>query len=131
MLLLKVIGNTFFINLVETLSEGHVLAEKSGLGSDNLHEFVEAMFPGPYAAYSTRMISGDYHKREEPLFAVDLARKDAGHAMQLAKDAGTHLKALKVADAHLEQVKKHRGEAGDIAAIYGAVRQEAGLKFEN
>lgn len=130
-LLLKVIGNTFFINLVETLSEGHVLAEKSGLGSDNLHEFVEAMFPGPYAAYSTRMISGDYHKREEPLFAVDLARKDAGHAMQLAKDAGTHLKALKVADAHLEQVKKHRGEAGDIAAIYGAVRQEAGLKFEN
>jgi len=130
-LLLKVIGNTFIINLVETLSEGHVLAEKSGLGSDNLHEFIEAMFPGPYAAYSTRMISGDYHKREEPLFAVDLARKDARHAMKLAKDAGTRLKDLEVADAHLEQVKKHKGEAGDIAAIYGAVRQEAGLKFEN
>ncbi|TVY29502.1 putative oxidoreductase [Lachnellula hyalina] len=130
-LLLKVIGNTFIFNLVETLSEGHVLAEKSGLGSDNLHEFIEAMFPGPYAAYSTRMISGDYHKREEPLFAVDLARKDARHAMKLAEDAGTRLKDLEVADAHLEQVKKHQGEAGDIAAIYGAVRQEAGLKFEN
>ncbi|KAG9231209.1 NAD binding domain of 6-phosphogluconate dehydrogenase-domain-containing protein [Amylocarpus encephaloides] len=130
-LLLKVIGNTFILNMVETLSEGHVLAEKSGLGTDNLHQFIETMFPGPYAAYSTRMTSGDYYKREEPLFAVDLARKDARHAMALAKASGTHLKDVEFADAHLEQVKKHRGEAGDIASIYGAVRQEAGLKFEN
>jgi 3-hydroxyisobutyrate dehydrogenase-like beta-hydroxyacid dehydrogenase len=129
--LLKVIGNTFVLNMVETLSEGHVLAEKSGLGSDNLHQFIETMFPGPYTAYSTRMLSGDYYKREEPLFAVDLARKDARHAMTLAKAAGTRLKDVEVADAHLEQVKKHRGAKGDIASIYGAVRQEAGLKFEN
>ena len=130
-LLLKVIGNTFIVNMIEALSEGHVLAEKSGLGTDNLHQFIETMFPGPYTAYSTRMISGDYYKREEPLFAVDLARKDARHAMALAKEAGTRLKDVEVADAHLEQVKKHRGEKGDIASIYGAVRQEAGLKFEN
>lgn len=129
--LLKVIGNTFVLNMVETLSEGHVLAEKSGLGTENLHQFIETMFPGPYTAYSMRMMSGDYHKREEPLFAVDLARKDARHAMALAKAAGTRLKDVEVADAHLEQVKESRGAAGDIAAIYGAVRQEAGLKFEN
>ena len=129
--LLKVIGNTFVLNMVETLSEGHVLAEKSGLGTDNLHRFIETMFPGPYTAYSTRMLSGDYHKREEPLFAVDLARKDARHAMALAKASGTQLKDVEVGDAHLEIVKKHKGEAGDIAGIYGAVRQEAGLKFEN
>lgn len=30
--LLKIIGNTFILNMVETLSEGHVLADKSGLG---------------------------------------------------------------------------------------------------
>ena len=129
--LLKVIGNTFILNMVETLSEGHVLAEKSGLGTDNLHQFIETMFPGPYTAYSTRMLSGDYHKREEPLFAVDLARKDARHAMSLAKASGTRLKDVEIGDAHLEMVKKHKGQAGDIAAIYGAVRQEAGLNFEN
>jgi 3-hydroxyisobutyrate dehydrogenase-like beta-hydroxyacid dehydrogenase len=129
--LLKVIGNTFILNMIETLSEGHVLAEKSGLGSDNLHQFIEIMFPGPYTAYSGRMMSGDYHKREEPLFAVDLARKDARHAMALAKENGTRLKDVEVADAHLAQVKEHKGSAGDIAGIYGAVRQEAGLKFEN
>lgn len=129
--LLKVIGNTFILNMVEALSEGHVLAEKSGLGTENLHQFIETMFPGPYTAYSTRMLSGDYHKREEPLFAVDLARKDARHAMALAKEAGTRMKDVEVGDAHLEMVKNYKGEAGDIAGVYGAVRQEAGLKFEN
>lgn len=38
---------------------------------------------------------------------------------------------VEVADAHLKQVKEHSGEKGDIASIYGAVRLEAGLKFEN
>ena len=129
--LLKVIGNTFILNMVETLSEGHVLAEKSGLGNDNLHQFIETMFPGPYTAYSTRMMSGDYYKREEPLFAVDLARKDAGHAMALAKAAGSRLKDVEVADGHLADVKEHMGARGDISSIYGAVRKEGGLKFEN
>ena len=63
--LLKVIGNTFILNMIETLSEGHTIAEKSGLGNDNLHQFIETMFPGPYAAYSGRMMSGDYYKRDE------------------------------------------------------------------
>lgn len=62
---LKIIGNTFILNMVETLSEGHTLAEKSGLGSENLHSFIETMFPGPYTAYSGRLTSGDYYKREE------------------------------------------------------------------
>jgi 3-hydroxyisobutyrate dehydrogenase-like beta-hydroxyacid dehydrogenase len=128
---LKIIGNTFIVNMIEALSEGHVLAEKSGLGSENLHQFIETMFPGPYTAYSTRMMSGDYYKRDEPLFAVDLARKDARHAMALAKSSGTRMKAVEVGDAHLAAVKKHQGEKGDIAGIYGAVRQEGGLKFEN
>ena len=46
------------------------------------------MFPGPYAAYSGRMMSGDYYKREEPLFKARLARKDAGIAKDLAKKSG-------------------------------------------
>jgi 3-hydroxyisobutyrate dehydrogenase-like beta-hydroxyacid dehydrogenase len=46
--LLKIIGNTFVLNIVESLSERHVLAEKSGLGGENLHQFIETMFPGPY-----------------------------------------------------------------------------------
>ncbi|KAF2226828.1 hypothetical protein BDZ85DRAFT_256827 [Elsinoe ampelina] len=128
---LKIIGNTMILNMVESLSEGHVLAEKSGLGSSAFHQFIETMFPGPYTAYSTRMMQGDYYQREEPLFAVDLARKDAGHALSLAKASGARMRDVEVADQHLSDVQKHMGSRGDIAGIYGAVRQEGGLKFEN
>ncbi|KAI4108742.1 MAG: hypothetical protein L6R37_000906 [Teloschistes peruensis] len=129
--LLKIIGNTFILNMVETLAEGHTIAEKSGLGNDNLHQFIETMFPGPYTAYSGRLTSGDYCKREEPLFAVDLARKDARHALDLAKTHGARMRHVEVADGHLEDVQRHSGKKGDIAGIYGAVRQESGLTFEN
>ncbi|KAL8937285.1 MAG: hypothetical protein Q9216_004501 [Gyalolechia sp. 2 TL-2023] len=129
--LLKIIGNTFILNMVETLSEGHVLAEKSGLGNGNLHQFIETMFPGPYTAYSGRMIGGDYHRREQPLFGVDLARKDAKHALDLAEASGAKMRDVKVADGHLVDVQKHMGSKGDITGIYGAVRRESGLKFEN
>lgn len=128
---LKIIGNTVILNMVESLSEGHVLAEKSGLGSQEFHKFISTMFPGPYTAYSNRLMSGDYYKREEPLFAVDLARKDAKHAMDLAKTHGARLRDTEVADSHLAEVQKHMGSKGDIAGMYGAVRQESGLKFEN
>ncbi|KAK3954588.1 6-phosphogluconate dehydrogenase [Pseudoneurospora amorphoporcata] len=130
-LTLKLIGNTFILNMVEQIAEGHVLAEKSGLGTHYLHEWIEGMFPGPYAAYSTRMLTGDYYKRDYPLFTVDLARKDAGHAMRLAKEAGVKLRNVETGDAHLAELRAHVGEKGDIAGIYGAVRMENGLPYEN
>lgn len=128
---LKIMGNTFVISMVETIAEGLVVAEKSGLGTEALHQFFEAVFPGPYVAYSGRMRSGDYHKRPEPLFGVDLVRKDARHALDLAEKSGAKMKGLELADRYLARVKDQMGEQGDLAGIYGAVRQEAGLTFEN
>ena len=129
--LLKVIGNTFISSMVEALSEGHVVAEKTGLGVDQLHQFIETMFPGPYTAYSTRMKSGDYYQREEPLFAVDLAIKDCAHAQDLAQSTGVTMKNVQLSDGLLKGVKDHMGAKGDIAGMYGAKRKESGLKFEN
>jgi 3-hydroxyisobutyrate dehydrogenase-like beta-hydroxyacid dehydrogenase len=130
-LTLKVLGNTFILNMVEQLAEAHVAAEKTGLGTDAIHKFVEAFFPGPYSAYSTRMRSGDYHRRDEPLFAVDLALKDARHAQNLAEGAGVRLRNVETAANSLRKAKEHAGPSADMAGIYGAVRKEAGLKFEN
>lgn len=124
------------------------MAEKTGLGSENLHKFIEILFPGTYTMYSNRLRSGDYHKRQEvcpsllcsfedlliqgkPLFAVDLARKDARHALKLASDSGARIRDVEVADGHLADVQKHAGSKGDITGIFGAVRQEAGLPYEN
>ena len=72
---LKIIGKTFTLNMVETLSKGHTLAEWSGLGNDNLHQFIETLFGGPYTAYSGRLLGGDYYKRDEVCFNQGLIHK--------------------------------------------------------
>jgi 3-hydroxyisobutyrate dehydrogenase-like beta-hydroxyacid dehydrogenase len=71
------------------------------------------------------MKSGDYYKREEPLFAVDLALKDAMHAQALANKAGVPMKNVEIASEYLNVVKEHMGARGDIVGIYGAKRVEA------
>jgi 3-hydroxyisobutyrate dehydrogenase-like beta-hydroxyacid dehydrogenase len=129
--LLKVIGNTFILNMVSQLSEGHVLAEKSGLGVENLQAFISTMFPGPYTAYSQRMLAGDYYQRDEPLFHIDLARKDARHARDLADRSGASVKMLALAQERLDKVKEEIGDKGDIPSVYGVVRKESGLEFKN
>jgi len=131
--LLKVVGNTFILNMVSQLSEGHVLAEKSGLGVDNLHNFISTMFPGPYTAYSQRMLQGDYYQREDPLFHIELAQKDARHAFSLGQSSGAQdaLKMLKLAQNRLDGVKEELGDRGDLPSVYGVVRKEAGLDFKN
>ncbi|KAL4820097.1 hypothetical protein BDW67DRAFT_172886 [Aspergillus spinulosporus] len=129
--LLKVLGNTFILNTVETLAEGLVAAEKSGLGTDVYQQWVTTLFPGPFAKYAERMVTGEYFKREEPLFAVDLARKDLRHAADLAKGAGMTLPSVKVTDDLLKVVKEEKGEKGDIAGVYGAIRKASGLPYDN
>ncbi|KAL7267156.1 hypothetical protein RUND412_010270 [Rhizina undulata] len=127
--LMKVTGNTFILSMVETLAEGHVFAEKSGLGTDYLHKFIETMLPGPYAGYSKRMITGDYI-REDPLFAVDLAIKDANHGINQAAEVGVDMKITKVVRNHLLDLKSEAGPTGDMPGIYGIVRKESGLKYD-
>ena len=46
------------MSAIEGLAEGLTLAEKSGAGAENYISFVEALFPGPLAAYAKRMASG-------------------------------------------------------------------------
>ncbi|KAF7595861.1 hypothetical protein BBP40_004354 [Aspergillus hancockii] len=128
---LKILGNTFILNTVETVAEGLVLAEKSGLGADVYQKWIHTWLPGAFAKYTDRMVEGDYYKREEPLFAVDLARKDLGHASSIAREAGVRLRSVEVTDAYLQEVKKEKGFKGDIAGVYGAIRKESGLDYEN
>lgn len=128
---LKLIGNTMVLQMVESLSEGHTLAEKTGLGVEYLHSWIEQMFPGPFTAYSNRLKSGDYYTRQEPLFAIDLGRKDCRHALDLAKSSGTQMRGLDVISDHLDQASQYTGPSGDMPGIYGAVRLESGLPYEN
>ncbi|KAJ5758664.1 hypothetical protein N7520_005820 [Penicillium odoratum] len=128
---MKVIGNTFILNTVGVLAEALTAAETTGLGVEPLKEWMEIFAPGPFAKYANRMVSGDYYQREEPLFAVDLARKDLRHAAALAKEGGQRMRNVEVTDHLLSVVKEEKGAKGDIAGVYGAARKEAGLEYEN
>ena len=105
------------LGMVEILAEALVFAEKSGLGQNTLNEFIQLMFPNsPFAAYSTRMLEGDYAPvaPKRPGFFVDLARKDARHAMDLARECGARLEVVEVMDKHLKTAKEVGGENMDI-----------------
>ncbi|KAI0132369.1 6-phosphogluconate dehydrogenase 2 [Xylariales sp. AK1849] len=129
---LKLIGNTFVLNMVSQLAEGFTLAEKLEVGTAPLKQFIDGLFGGVYSAYGDRMLKGTYHKMEEPLFSADNAIKDAGHAEDLAKAAGMEVRHAGVAKGYLQDVASHvGGSKGDIAGIYGAARMRAGLKYEN
>lgn len=135
---LKIVGNQFILNMVAQLAEGHLLAEASGLGSDTLHQFIEAIMPGPYVGYSKRMMEGDYYLRDEPLFATSLAIKDCSHALDLAEEAKKSLPSgeldLRNSKSGMERLKKvqeRTGPNGDWAGLYGLAREEAGLPWGN
>ncbi|KAI0459687.1 NAD binding domain of 6-phosphogluconate dehydrogenase-domain-containing protein [Xylaria acuta] len=129
---LKLLGNTFIINLVTQLGEGLTLGEKAGVGVEPVKQLVDLLFGGVYSGYAERMVTGTYWKMGEPLFSADNARKDAGHAMDLAESVGVELRLAKQADEYLKVVADHAGgPTGDIAGIYGAVRKQNGLKYEN
>ncbi|KAJ5569599.1 uncharacterized protein N7459_009029 [Penicillium hispanicum] len=128
---LKLLGNTFILNTVGVLAESLVAAEASGLGTGPLKQWLDLFAPGPFAKYAERMLTGDYYQREEPLFAVDLARKDLRHASSLAQAGGQRMRNVEVTDSFLQDVKAEKGEQGDVAAVYGAARKAAGMEFGN
>ncbi|ORY63089.1 NAD binding domain of 6-phosphogluconate dehydrogenase-domain-containing protein [Pseudomassariella vexata] len=129
---LKLIGNTFILNMVTQLAEGLTMAEKTEVGTEPVQQFIKLLFGGVHAAYADRMVQGTYHKMDEPLFSANNALKDAGHAINLAEAAGMVIRNTETAAGYLKDVAKHvGGDKGDIAGIYGAARMDAGLKYEN
>jgi 3-hydroxyisobutyrate dehydrogenase-like beta-hydroxyacid dehydrogenase len=92
---------------------------------------LEAVFPGVYVAYSNSMRTGDYHRRAGSLFAVDLSLKDARHALDLAARSGATMRGVEIAFRDMTLAKEWMGARGDLAGIYGIVREEAGSRFEN
>ncbi|KAF4625075.1 hypothetical protein G7Y89_g13096 [Cudoniella acicularis] len=127
---LKLVGNVLILQMIESVAEAHVLAEKTNLAAKHVHSMISSVFPGPFAIYSNRMTSGNYCA-PEPLIAIGMIKEVADHVNNLAKQSGTELGAYKIACRHVDMAKKHAGVAGDVAGIYGAVRVESGLSFEN
>lgn len=62
---------------------------------------------------------------------VSKARVLTAKVLALAKASNVSLKSYEVAVEHLAVAEAHAGREGDITGIYGAIRVESGLPFEN
>ena len=68
---------------------------------------------------------------KKSLVAIDMVQHVAAEIMDMAQETGTSLKAFATAVDHMKTVRSHAGPTGDLAGIYGAVRMESGLEYEN
>lgn len=136
--LLKATGNFITAALLETIAEAHVLAEKTGLGCDNLEKLIEENY-GPYAhGISKRMTSGAYVPRngEKATSDLNLEIKDVSIVMDYAERSGVKLEVAELAMRNIKETKRFgeaemEGRAMDSSSVYGTARRAAGLDFEN
>ncbi|KAJ4328895.1 hypothetical protein N0V84_000683 [Fusarium piperis] len=133
--MMKTAGNFITAGMMEIVAEAHVLAEKSGLGSENLEALIEQQY-GPLAlSMSQRLTTGAYMpaRGDRPWSDLNLALKDVGHGIACAEQAGTKLQVAEVALKHLNEASRFSEAEGrplDSSSMYGVLRKEAGLSFE-
>ena len=127
--------NFITAGFMEIIAEAHVLAEKSGLGSENLEALIEQQYGALPFSMSQRLTTGAYMpaRGDRPWSDLNLAIKDVGHGIALAEQSGTKLEVAEVAIKHLKDAKKFSDEEGrplDSSSMYGIIRKEAGIDFE-
>lgn len=133
--MLKINGNILVVSFMEVISEAHVFAEKTGLGSEVLESMIAEMFGPVLLSYSKRLTTGAYAPPPATSagFDVSLAIKDAKHAMSCADAAGLKLPVSEVALEHMQAAKRfgdeHDGRPLDSSSMYGILRQKGGLDF--
>ncbi|KAL1599454.1 hypothetical protein SLS60_007257 [Paraconiothyrium brasiliense] len=129
--LLKISGNIFVIGFQELIAEAQVFAEKTGLGTGRMEEFLGGMFGPVLESYSKRMTSGAYAPPLDtpPGFAISLASKDIRHALAIAEESGCQLPTLATALNRTTMAREYAGEWLDSSSVYGIARIEAGLPF--
>eukprot|EP01112_Ceratiomyxa_fruticulosa_P023337 TRINITY_DN886_c0_g1_i1.p1 TRINITY_DN886_c0_g1~~TRINITY_DN886_c0_g1_i1.p1 ORF type:complete len:289 (+),score=77.11 TRINITY_DN886_c0_g1_i1:103-867(+) len=124
---LKLIGNMFILNAMETISEGLVLGEKNNVPKDTILEFIDHMFGIPvYQGYAKRMSSNDFNAENGASVAIGL--KDSGHVLKVAENSGVQLPSVQIGRKHLETaLERGRGDL-DWGALITVVRENSGLK---
>lgn len=68
---------------------------------------------------------------QQPLVRINECHRLGSEILDLGNRSGTSLKAYEQGVEHMKVVQQYAGAAGDISGIYGAVRLESGLDFEN
>ncbi|CAG8511771.1 3351_t:CDS:2 [Ambispora gerdemannii] len=117
----KLNGNFFIAGIIELLSEGLTLAEKTGLGQDKMLEFIDTFFPfGFFQHYGRKIRETDFTSNIG--FTIDNGMKDLRHMRRLAEDSGAQLPIADLAFEHLVSAKANKSSELDWSSIAGSLR---------
>jgi 3-hydroxyisobutyrate dehydrogenase-like beta-hydroxyacid dehydrogenase len=109
---LKLCGNFFVAGIVEMISEGMQLGEKTGLGQENIASLLNSLFPGTiFGVYADRILKKSY--LTETAFSVNGMRKDVSYIKEMAAKHDASIPVVDVFKRHLDQCDGAR----DITSI--------------
>uniref|UniRef100_A0A060T5M5 ARAD1B12936p n=1 Tax=Blastobotrys adeninivorans TaxID=409370 RepID=A0A060T5M5_BLAAD len=131
--LMKITGNTFILGLVELVGETMAFGESAGISSDIITRWAED-FAGPsIAKYFHKNSDGVYSpgKNGRPFFSIPNGQKDGGFAKKIADDNGASLPIMETVLSNFAELSKRPEDNLDVSAVYGLMREKAGLDFEN
>lgn len=126
---MKLIGNAFILGSLELIAETQTLADKSGVGAEQLDSFLSDMFPIPlFANYSKKMLNDSFDGNEG--FHLEGGLKDANHIIQLSQDSNSPMPIITTARDHMLTARaqeKKPFKSLDWSALISGNRLAAGL----
>lgn len=122
----KLCGNFLTLGLIELLAEGMTLADKTGVTSELLMEFVDKCMPAPDAlSYGRKIQQNDF--QGDTGFTVEGGLKDANHLRHLAAEVDATIPTIDVAHRHLVTARASGGGGLDWSSLVAGPRLAAGL----
>ncbi|KAF8594646.1 NAD(P)-binding protein [Ceratobasidium sp. AG-I] len=126
---MKLIGNAFILGSLELIAETQTLADKSGVGAEQLDQFINDFFPVPsFIDYSKKMMNDSFDGNEG--FHLEGGLKDANHILQLSQDSNSPMPIITTARDHMLTARaqeKKPFKSLDWSALVSGNRLAAGL----
>ncbi|KAG9098156.1 hypothetical protein FRC06_006744 [Ceratobasidium sp. 370] len=121
---MKLIGNAFILGSLELIAETQTLADKSGVGAEQLDAFINDMFPVPFK----KMLNDSFDGNKG--FHLEGGLKDANHILQLSQDSNSPMPIITTARDHLLTARaqeKKPFKSLDWSALVSGTRLAGGL----
>jgi len=132
----KLIGNSLILGSIELIAEAYTIAGKSGVGQENVYEYIKEIFPAPlWLAYGDKMLHNKFDGSAG--FSIDGGVKDASHMLRLSTEHNSPMPAIDNALHHmltaraLHTAQERTGNTTfpvlDWSALLAGTRVAAGL----
>jgi 3-hydroxyisobutyrate dehydrogenase len=123
----KLVNNLISLTNVVVMSEGLVLGTKAGVDPETLHDVIKVSSGGSYAV-DVKLPRSISKGAFEPGFALDLACKDLGLAIELGQEIGVPLQVTEMAQQVYEKAKAQGLGRLDHTAVITLLEEAAGVE---